>query len=228
MAWFKRAGTVGAVLGGVAALGATSAFAAPVDVAIYHMAERGGTLVDSAGYDNNGVLQDVTTGVPGKVGLAYKFNGTSSVAIVPDSPNLDPGSANITYSAWIKLDKQSRRVDMDVLRKGTDATAGGDYKLDLWGKPTAVKARCELDDTKGNQLRATGGPNLNDGRWHQLKCERVGTSLRLYVDTRRVASVSNRRFGSIRNDDPLTIGAKPYDIGDHFDGAIDEAKITIG
>lgn len=227
MAWLTRIGTIGVIAGGAALVGATSAFAAPVTVAVYHM-EEDGALIDAAGGDNNGVLRDVRAGVSGKVGLGYAFNGDTSVATVPDSPNLDPGTANITYQAWVKLTKQSSTVDMDILRKGTDSTSGGDYKLDLSGRPSSVRARCEVDDTNGNSLRAIGGRNINDGRWHQLKCERVGTSLRLYVDGVRVVSVTNNRFGSITNDDPLTIGAKPYDIGDYFDGKIDEVKIKIG
>ena len=51
---------------------------------------------------NNGTLVNGTGFAPGKVGSAFKFNGTNNYVQIPDSAALKP--ANITVEAWVKFD----------------------------------------------------------------------------------------------------------------------------
>jgi hypothetical protein len=51
---------------------------------------------------NNGLLEGAATFVPGEVGLAFSFDGTTADVKVPASPSLDVGpGAGLTIEAWI-------------------------------------------------------------------------------------------------------------------------------
>src|SRR5437660_3880968 len=77
--------------------------AASTVTALWEMNETSGTtMVDSSGHGNNGTLHSVVLGATGRYGKAYTFNGTSSYVSVPNSASLNPGSANITISFWLK------------------------------------------------------------------------------------------------------------------------------
>ena len=61
----------------------------------------GGNGKDSAGW-NNATLIDITF-AKGKVGQAFRFNGTSSCMEIPENQSLDFGEGDgLTVSAWIK------------------------------------------------------------------------------------------------------------------------------
>ena len=82
----------------------TPADATPTVVALWHMDETSGnTAVDATGNGHNGVNTNIAFVSPGFDGNggAYSFNGTSRV-VVPDSPALNPGTANITLTAHVK------------------------------------------------------------------------------------------------------------------------------
>ncbi len=60
-----------------------------------------GNASDSAGV-NNGVLQGAITFVPGEVGQAFSFDGTTADVDVPAQPDLDLGAGEgITIELWI-------------------------------------------------------------------------------------------------------------------------------
>lgn len=84
-----------------------------------------GTALDLTLNANNGTLNGCTAVLDryGKVNGAYSFNGTSDYISVPNSTNLNPGSA-ITISAWIKADAFGiNSYDNTIV--GKDNWAGG-------------------------------------------------------------------------------------------------------
>ena len=77
-------------------------------------------MIDSAGGDNNGTNNSVTTGVPGLVaGSAYQFDGATSWVEVPDHNTLDPGTANIAIRATVRVENAPMPDESyDIIRKG--------------------------------------------------------------------------------------------------------------
>jgi hypothetical protein len=193
-------------------------------VGYWRMNELSGTVVNDSGGNHNGTSKNVTLGEPGHDGTAYRFNGESSIVRIPHSDDLNPGTADFSYGAWVKFTAVPPPATFDVIRKGVSDSAGGDYKLELFPSNGAAKARCYAKGSAGSE-GITGGNNLNDGQWHQLTCARQGSKWMVTVDG--TTNSENGSIGRIANSADVTIGAKPTN-EDWFNGLIDDAYITIG
>ena len=184
-------------------------------------------LLDSSGNNNNGTTTNITGAVPGLVGNGYHFNG-DSVATVPSSDSLNPGSANITLTVPVKFTQPLSTAvgDYDLLRKGLASTPGGDYKMEILPRKnnTKAKAFCYFKDSSNTVGKIVNGPNLADGNWHTLSCTKTPTSVQLTVDG--TTYTNPVQLGSISNSAPLTIGAKSGG-GDWYSGDMDEVSVDI-
>ena len=96
---------------------------AATTAALWHM-ESLSALTDSSGHNNNGTTTAIT-GVAGAVGKGYHFNGSTSVAKVPDSSSLDPGTAALRVTAKVRFTivPSAKVGDYDLIRKGLSGTA---------------------------------------------------------------------------------------------------------
>jgi hypothetical protein len=217
---------------GVLALSTLAVFAVGVGpaaaaspTAVWHMNETSGSvMVDGSGHGFNGTLFNVQTGVAGLNGSkAYRFNGTSSKVIVPDAPGLNAGTRDLVVVAHVAFSAVPAD-DYDVIRKGLQSTSGGDWKIEIVNVNGAAVARCYLRGSSGSWQK-TAGPNLADGAWHTITCERHATSVQLTVDGTIWKKTTT--IGSISNTAALSIGAKASG-GDWMKGSIDEVSVTIG
>lgn len=194
--------------------------------ALWHM-EDPKQLVDSSGNNNNGTTKNIT-GVPGLVGNGYHFNGSSSVATVPSSNSLNPGSAIITFTLHVKFTKPPSATvgDYDLIRKGLASTPGGDYKMEILPRNNRTRAKgfCFFKDSSKKVGQIVDGPNLADGRWHTISCMKTPTSVQLTADG--MTYTNPVHLGSISNSAPLTIGAKTGG-GDWYSGDMDEVSVDI-
>jgi hypothetical protein len=183
-------------------------------------------LLDSSGNGNDGTTANVTS-VDGVEGNGYHFDGAGSIATVPSSDSLNPGSANFTITANVRFNEppSAEVVDYDLVRKGLSGSRGGDYKMEIF--PTGkrdqkARAFCFFKDSSKNVGKILNGPNLADGAWHQIVCQKTNRKVVLVVDgqtfTERV------RLGSISNSEPVTIGAQTRSI-DFYNGDMDEVSI---
>jgi Concanavalin A-like lectin/glucanases superfamily len=208
-----------AVLGPVALLPASAASASTV-VALWHMNNKTGTLLyDSSGHGNNGTTHNVTLGATGVSGNAYTFNGKSSYAEVPNSSSLNPGSANISISFYLKTTHLPKTGDYDLVRKG--AYPGQDYKVELM--PTG-QIKCTFQGS-ASRHNATGGSGLNNGAWHHVQCIKTSSQIKTVIDGKVVATTT-AAVGSISNTSAAEIGAHPG--SDWYNGELDEVSIAFG
>jgi Concanavalin A-like lectin/glucanases superfamily len=208
-------------LAAVAFLGALAlpATARAATVALWHMDETSGTtMVDSAG-NHDGALTNVKVGLPGRIGKAYGFNGTSSVVRVPADPALDPGNATLKVAVSVKTTSLPKTGDFDIIRKGAHGTGPG-YKVEI---QRTGQASCGFGGTSGTG-EIIAGPSVSDGSWHTLQCVKSSSAIKLIVD----GAVFSRsvKVGSISSTFPVILGATPGN--DFYKGSEDEAKITIG
>ena len=180
-----------------------------------------GTMVDSAGGDNNGTTSNITMSPDGY----YTFNGTNSIATAPHKANLNPGTANITVEAKINATRAPEPGNtFDVIRKGTSTTAGGYYKIELKTTSTGVvNAACIFRDV--NRVTGSAILRIPTTGWVALTCKKTASSVTIVANgtTRTVA----RTVASIANTSPVYIGGKG-DGTDVFPGLMDYARITIG
>ena len=190
----------------------------------WHLDETGGTTAfDSSGNGNNGAISGpVTLGAPGHLNTAYSFVPQSTV-IVPNASDLVPGTATITVSYWLNTATLPccNAVDYDMFTKGDHSSSGGQIKIEVQENG---QASCMFRGSSGGkQLQA--GPNVVDGRWHQVTCVRNGTQI---VETVDGASFSlTKATGAITVTDPVRLGSHKNG-GDWYRGALDEVTYSIG
>ena len=149
---------------------------------------------DSSGNRHNGaIIGRVGLGIPGAAGTAYRFVPQSAV-VVRDAPDLHPGRARVTISYWVKLITRPPPYvsDYDIFVKGDAYSRGGQMKLEVQRNG---QASCMFRGALGEkQLQA--GPNLINGRWHKVTCQRVGD--RIIATSVAEATRLRRRLGRSR------------------------------
>ncbi|HYO32544.1 MAG TPA: LamG-like jellyroll fold domain-containing protein [Nocardioidaceae bacterium] len=232
--------TVMAVVGLSYAPSARGEESVPTVVALWHMEELEGTptATDASGFGNDGVVSpDVVQGIDGYQGQGYEFTGPAPIVKVPNGKgSLNPGASPLLISARLKVPADLVPGDYNVIQKGTATAKGGAYKLEMfaplaltnkkWGFPRcAVNSSATATDIK-RKNHAYGPYRINDGQWHLVECRLTATSLTVIVDGDSGATVP-RTVGPISNSVGLTLGGKPNNTH-YFNGALDEASITIG
>jgi hypothetical protein len=191
-------------------------------VALWHMNETSGTVMNDSAKGNTGTLFRVALGVPGFAGTAFGFNGQNSYVSVPSTGNLNPGTANIVLTLRLKTTDVPGLPpkDADLIRKGTYAPTTSEYKVEL---QHSGQASCGFEGSAGySELIA--GPRLNNGKWHRVQCIKAPTAIQLVVDGKTFTQPAN--VGLISNTAPVVIGSRPN--GDWYSGDLDEVSIRIG
>jgi uncharacterized repeat protein (TIGR02543 family) len=120
---------------------------------------------------NNGTLQGSVTFVPGMVGQAFSFDGSSYVD-ASDS-NLPVGNSSATISAWIKTTQTGEKFfvswgSRDVCGQGHEIALG------MWNNLLELESCGGADNTSAI---------VNDGAWHHVAVVWYGSDVAtLYVD----------------------------------------------
>jgi PKD repeat protein len=184
----------------------------------WHMDETSGTtMVDSTG-GQNGTMKDVVLNRPGIKGTGYGFNGTSSRVIVPTDDSLNPYDADVHISFYLRTTTVPAQPDYDLFRKGE--APGQEYKVEM--QPNG-QASC---DFRGSNTTYTeqAGPDLSDGQWHHIECNKTSDTVSLVVDGTTYSR--SKVIGSISNTYNVVVGAYPS--GDYYQGDLDEVTLEIG
>ena len=189
-------------------------------VALWHMDETSGSVMHDSIAGHDGSLYSVALGVPGYLGTAFGFNGSSSYASVPSAGDLNPGSSSITITIHMKTTSAPATPDWDLIRKGKSTTIGGEFKMEY--QPSG-QASCGFKGSVDHS-ELIAGPALNDGKWHTVQCVKTSSAINVVVDGQMFSKAAN--LGSIANDAPVVIGAHPG--SEFFNGSLDEAGIQIG
>jgi hypothetical protein len=213
--WMTTAAAAGTMILALAG----PAQAAPTVQALWNMASLP-TMVDSAGGDNNGTTNDVTLS-----GGYYSFNGTTSIASVPNKDNLNPGTANIKIDVRLKVATPPKSGDSyDILRKGTSATSAGYYKLELRGTSSGMNAACIFKNA--NKVVGTVTTPIPSKTWLTIACIKTTNAVSVAVNG-STKKTTSKTLGSLGNTSGVFVGGKG-DGTDVFSGLMDKASITIG
>jgi hypothetical protein len=195
-------------------------------IALWHMDETSGQMIDSAKSHDSTAVVDVTRGVPGKIGTAYSFNGTSSIVKVPSASDLNPGSGTFSVTVYVHFlhTPESQGEDSyDLVRKGITGEQYWKLEISKTGKFT-----CHFTGSTGTFNAAGKGSALNGNAWHKLNCQKTTTSVTMSVDGVQIYS-QTVTVGTVTNSELVTLGAK---VGapnsDFLKGKMDEVRIATG
>ena len=193
--------------------------------AIWHMDETSGSVAkDATGNGYDGAMQNIKRGVTGVSRTGFEFNGTSSRILVKDAPGLRAGDKDLVVTLYVSFTKKPIG-DYDLIRKGLSSSTGGDWKIEIMPTSVGAQAYCYWKGSIATKSK-TAGPNLADGRYHKITCEKHATTVALVVDGTRYSST--KTIGRIDNTAQLSIGAKAGSGGDWYKGRMDEVSVTIG
>jgi RHS repeat-associated protein len=183
----------------------------PRDMIGDHHATVGGSLVFGAG----------------KVGQAFRYDGSNDTAVVDPPPPLSGGS--FTIAGWVQPADLLQLPIFEFSRSTTPAA----YGVHVWqgynaaGGGSAGAVYANLVDTAGvNHTMATGPHAIVPNQWHHvaLTYERPLGRARIYVDG-AIASVASLGVFDPQVAVPFGIGYRPRG-GNRYRGGIDEALLV--
>ena len=145
----------------------------------WHMDETSGTtMLDSTG-NHPGKLTNVDlggAGDPAFPGTGYHFNGKSSKVTIPNAADLNPGTNEVHIAFSMRTTSVPKTLDFDLFRKGVAGQQ--QFKVEL--QPNG-QVSCSFTGSSGTIL-IQKGPDVHDGAWHSVRCEKFSSSVKLTVD----------------------------------------------
>ncbi len=185
-------------------------------VASYHFDEFGKDLSD---YGNNASVKGAayTADRFGYGNSAVSFDGISSAVTASNSAYLN--SPFTTVSFWVNVRSLPAQGEVYLLSHGGWQER---WKVSLpsHGKPvfTTHTASCcnDMDSGSGNELKP--------GEWRHVVMIHDGTVDRMYMNGVKVNEKSYAG-GLNQTTHPLGIGYDPIDVGNYFDGQLDDVEI---
>jgi tetratricopeptide (TPR) repeat protein len=188
-----------------------------------------GNANDSIGA-NNGVLEGGVTFVPGKVGQAFSFDGSTADVRVPASPSLDVGvGPGMTIAAWIRPADLAPQLPVVEWNDGSFGTL-------LWASvalegggvgPGALTASFKDVNLQHHIINSPPGVLMTNRFQHVAATyDRSSGDAALYLDGAIVAQ-ANLGIFTPRTIGDLYFGTRPYDggAGLRFAGQIDEVSV---
>jgi PKD repeat protein len=187
----------------------------------WHMDETSGTTMTDATGSHPGKLTNVDlggAGDPAFPGTGYHFNGKSAKVTIPNAADLNPGTNEVHISFSMRTTSVPKTLDYDLVRKGVAGQQ--QFKVEL--QPNG-QVSCSFTGASGTIL-VQKGPDVHDGAWHSVRCEKLSSSVKLTVDG--TSFTGRKSVGSISN--PADMIVASHGAGEFFPGDLDELTYIIG
>jgi hypothetical protein len=219
-------------------LAAFLALAGPASAAdLVHWWKADGDFADAVAGNDGSPVGDTTFG-PGQTGMAFSFDGNDDYVSVPDAAShLFDGSFSI--DAWVSTTSDgivAAYYDCAQFCPGNPSL----YELVISSGKGYGVVRDAAAMSGDTGQRVTGGPEINDGRFHHVSLVRdvEAATLTVYVDYVLAGEelLEAQSDGPIANADseadPLTIGAQfeggTSDPKGDMTGLVDELRLWNG
>jgi len=201
----------------VLALAASVVAGPPGLVGYWRFDEGQGTIAsDSSGNGLDGTLRGNPTWVPGVVGGALQFNGTTDYVEVPDNPLLDL-TTQITIAAWTYMSPNAGG-EMAIVSKGGWAANNLPYELT---EERGAVIFWQFYDNDGRDTCSPTSPPA--GEWHHITATYDGQIFKCYIDA--VLGEEWAYAGKMpQNAAALTIGRRSTG-GTFYNGMIADGKL---
>jgi hypothetical protein len=176
-----------------------------------------------------GAVQGDVSFTSGKVGQAFRFNGTNNWVQVPDANELSPHTGNsgeLTLEAWVyfervpKYDTATGQGNRAIAVKGN--ASNWEYGLYITTNMIPVFGSWQLN---GNGYASAAPTNaITTNQWYHLAgVLRKGQSARLYLNGLLVAENTAFSGDTANGTSPFYIGRRGD--GQWFDGLVDEVTL---
>ncbi len=153
---------------------------------------------------------------------AYRFNGKSSFATVPNSPSLQSPQSSLTIAVWFKLESKNGNYDINLplISKGNPKMQ---YGLNLFrGFGDSHSSIFISSDFSGKDPAYTQHA-IDFDKWYFLAATTAEEWIYLYLNGKLIwQSINTKPF--LANDAPLEIG-KSSATGKYFSGCLDDLRI---
>ncbi|MBS4028754.1 MAG: T9SS type A sorting domain-containing protein [Ignavibacteriales bacterium] len=185
-------------------------------VLLLHMNETSGNSVsDASEFGNNGTATG-TTIINGKFGKGRSFNGTTDGVTIANSPSLQITN-NLTLECWINASSFNAGT---IISKGT--THYRTYAIYLASDQRGLIFEYSTGGVEGEDISSNVSVQL--GEWTHIAVTWTSGLVKFYVNGNLVNSVQANSTTLLTDQENLYIGSTSS--GPHFDGAIDEVRIS--
>jgi hypothetical protein len=144
-----------------------------------------------------------------------------------DDADLDPGTRLFRWGASVRLTKAQVTGSSNVVQKGVVDTES-QWKMQIGARQG--KAQCAVVGQGSAQvylIRSSVG--VADDKWHDIMCQRSGSTLAVYVDGQARGRVTVPAALSIANARPLRIGGPNFNTkSDMYHGLLDDVYARLG
>ena len=193
----------------------------------------GTTAVDSAIGENDLVLTKGPQWVPGKLGSAIKYDGSTQCAL--DTTYNGAPVTDVTITAWVYARAPAADDDAIINVSGTDETEAENINFYFYINDTNNVLRLEWEHGDGvnDVISSTVAPSITSGQWVHFAATRntATNEVKFYENGRQLGSTvsyTNDPTGGT-SDQRVDIGAEtstcssPSDQG--FNGTLDDVRI---
>ncbi|OGH33280.1 MAG: hypothetical protein A3A47_01410 [Candidatus Levybacteria bacterium RIFCSPLOWO2_01_FULL_37_20] len=211
-------------------------------VAYYKMDECQGTVInDSSGNSNTGTLTvgsggSETTigncptsstawgnGVTGKRNYSLNFDGTDDYVSMANASILNPGN-NTSYGAWFRTTNAT--TYQQILNKQHSAGNVSPH----WGVVYRLYVNtnnlvCQVFNGSAHVTATATGVISSNNTWYHGLCTLDGSTLKVFLDGKQVASASFSGTVPTSDTGNLLIGARTITTTSYMSGQIDDARI---
>jgi hypothetical protein len=190
-------------------------------VILFHMNEDSGTSVkDISSYGNDGTATG-TTVVTAYFDKGRDFNGSSDLITVADDSSIQLTN-DYTIEMWVNADTftQEGGFDRRLISKTDGSAKGYEVFLATTGKVTFRKYDA------GGAVGLVSDTALSTDTWTHVACvQSSADGMKIYIDG--VLDTSNTDTDATTTDTTdLYIGRRSDDASGHFDGTLDEIRVS--
>jgi len=187
--------------------------------------ESGSGYLDATGNNNDSDAQTAPTRVTGRTGYGQDFTMTNSEYIrVASSASLSVGTADLSFSMWIKPETSATTMFPFSYRDGTTYDGYWIYS----GTSTQYDPKFYMEG-QGSPTQNALVPNIPNGSWTHIAytCDRDNdVGFIPYMNGAAITPVDPTACqGALVCDGPLYLGTNAG-LVDYFDGMLDEIRIS--
>ncbi len=184
-----------------------------------------GTIATDIKGNNNGTISNATL-VSGKVGNAFKFNGTNGEVNMGNPASLNFGTAPFSLESWVKWDGSGNYGALNIIRKsnyGPDPGAGYWMRIGRDGKTVEFS----VGATTGPDGQSLITAPFSSGVWHHVVATRDNAdTVKLYVDGESVGTIVRQALkAQSTSGSSFTLGSWADQHSEFFPGLIDEVSV---
>jgi hypothetical protein len=153
-----------------------------------------------------------------------------AVIQVSDAAHLDPGTADFTLTALVKLNTDEVSAGANVVQKGTfGGTTGGQWKLQVDGGVPSCRI-AGVDNGLAVDAMATWSGSIAGAGWKFIECKRRGAVLSINVaNSATPVNAPQNATMDITSSAKVFVGAKGTGTNnDQFHGAVDNVVFSVG